>query len=223
MKITEIEEQLELNGFSEDLFSEFKAALRRVPKSSRCQHCYTTACELQANDFLGAIKMIEYGLSDCDTDYIDLMRSYLNLGIIYESNEKYIEAKEAYKNALKATQDKSGYLSSLSMNILRMELHINDFSYTEELSALYNDVCEADTFEKEMRYFIFYGSIAKMIISEHNGDMTSYLCAYNSAVSALDGSAVNAIDKILNKHKFKNEAKATDASIEYLRKAKSKL
>ena len=74
-----------------------------------------------------------------------------------------------------------------------------------------------------MRHFIFYGSIAKMIISEHNGDMTSYLCAYNSAVSALDGSVVNAIDKILNKHKFKNEAKATDASIEYLRKAKMRI
>lgn len=220
MKIAEIEDKFKKDGFSEDLFLEFQLALKRVPRASRCQHCYTTACELSNKDALGAIKMIEYGLNNCDTDSVDLMRSYLNLGIVYENNKQYLNAKQAYEKSLASVASKVDYASHISMNILRMELHLKKFTYTEYIKELFDIVCLAGDFEKSFRHFAFYSSIAEMIISEHENDSVSYKEAYHSAISALDGNKPNSIDKILNKHKYKNEAKATDASIAYLKKAK---
>ena len=47
MKIKEVEELIITNGFSEELFEEFKLSLRRVPAVLRCQHCYLTADKLR--------------------------------------------------------------------------------------------------------------------------------------------------------------------------------
>ncbi len=223
MKISDVEENLKNNGFSENLFLEFQLALKRVPKELRCQHCYITAYELAEKDILGAIKLTEYGINNCDNSQLDLMRGYLNLGFIYEADKQFLEAKQGYEKALEVVKDIEAYLSNISMRILRMELHINNFSYTDELKTLFKHASNADIFERGMREFIFYSSIAKMIISEHENDSVSYKEAYKSAISALDGNKTNAINKILSKHKYKNEAKATNEAIAYLKKVKRKL
>ena len=96
MKIAEIEEEIKKNGFSEELFSEFQLALKRVPKDLQCQHCYITAYEIAENDISGAIKLTKYGINNCDNSYLDLMRGYLNLGFIYETDKTY--KKHCYRS-----------------------------------------------------------------------------------------------------------------------------
>ncbi len=46
MKIAEIEAKMEQGNCSEEIMELFRIALRRVPQSDRCQHCYTMAVSI---------------------------------------------------------------------------------------------------------------------------------------------------------------------------------
>ena len=219
MKIADVEEKLTKEGFSEELFLEFQSAIKRVPKASRSQHCYTLAYELSTHSLDGAIRLIEYGLNHCENTWQDQLRSYLNLGIIYENSFDYPNAKTAYQNALSAIPDTQqyNYVSYLSMNVLRTTLHINQFTYSREIETLYHTVCNADEFESNFRHFIFYKAIARMIVSANNQDPISHRAAYKDALNAVELSILNPLDAILSKHQYNNEAKATKEALEYLK------
>ena len=85
MKIAEIKARIERGECTAEMLDLFKAALKRVPKSGRCQHCYTTAAAMPSHFNKQAISLIQYGLTEHCDNWFDRMRSYHNLAIILEN------------------------------------------------------------------------------------------------------------------------------------------
>ena len=84
MKLAELEEKMMAEGFSEELFLQFREGLKRVRGNyNKCQHCYLTAYGLKAKDFEAAIRMIRYGLENFAELWVDFSRSYDMLARIY--------------------------------------------------------------------------------------------------------------------------------------------
>ena len=78
MKIAEVKEAMLKEGFSAELFEEFKLSLQRSPKSQRSGHLYTFAYEIATEKgcFEGAVEMIRYALEACENSWVDNMRAY---------------------------------------------------------------------------------------------------------------------------------------------------
>lgn len=222
MKLSEIEKEIEQGRFSDELFCEFQAALKRIPKSMRCQHCYTSAYHLKDTRPYDGIRLIKFGLDNYDSDWVDKMRANLNLGGIYEAHADYTSAKDAYKNALIAVPEdkKNDYVSDLSMQILRTELHLNNFEYTEYIHELYRCVIKADPFTASSRSFIFYRAITELIIAKKKNNKTAQKASYNTAVIALDGEKTTGMDILFRRHKYKDDARATKHAIAFLKSNK---
>ncbi|MBQ9745916.1 MAG: hypothetical protein IJW21_03760 [Clostridia bacterium] len=224
MKITEVKEAMLENGFSDELFEEFKKALKRVPKGNRSGHLYTFAHEIagRKNGFEGALKMINYVLEIPENHWVHNMRAYHALADIYESREMYAEAHDAYASALSAVpeEQRQDYTASISVRMMKVYLHIVNFSYTPHLRELYEAAQGVDGLEAGFRGVIYYTAIAEMIVSRHDGDKEAYSRAKSRALDALYGENASPVDIILARHRYKNEAHATDASICFLKKAK---
>ena len=222
VKISEIENIIEQGNFSEKIFADFQTALKRVPKKLRCQHCYTMAYHLKEKRPQDGVRLIQFGLANYESDWVDQMRAYQNLGGIYETCGDYPSAKTAYEQALAAVPDeqKEDYLPSLSMNALRAELHCSAFSYSEYLDELYQAVVQADEFQAAFRSFSFYRAIAELIIAKEQGDLEMQKQAYNAAMLAMDGDRVTGMDLLLRRHRYKDDARATKQAIAFLKRNK---
>ncbi|MBE6932572.1 MAG: hypothetical protein E7464_04215 [Ruminococcaceae bacterium] len=220
MKITEIEKKIEQGYFSEPLFIEFQAALKRVPKRMRCQHCYTSAYYLKDKRPKDGIRLIQFGLETFESDWVDKMRAYQTLGRIYESCQDYEAAKPAYEKALAVIPDeqKDAYTPNLSMDILQAELHCANFKYTDYISQLYQETKKADSFSSEFRRFRFYRAITEMVIAQKDGNSTKKKEAYRAATLALDGDKLTGMDLLLRRHKYKDDAHATKQALTFLKR-----
>lgn len=209
-----------LNGcFSEDLFLDFQTALKRVPKNMQCQHCYTTAYGFMDKDPQNAIRLIKYGIDTYDSDWIDQMRAYQNLGYIYEVCKQYEDAKGSFQSALFAVPElqRESYIPNISMDILRTELHCSNFEYTEYAYDLYCSVTKADEFSASFRHYIFYRAVMELIIAKKNNDVDSQRRAHKTATQVLDGDNVTGMDMLLQRHRYKDEAKASKEAIAFLK------
>ena len=224
MKIAEVKEAMMKKGFSDELFEEFKAALGRVPKRNRSQHLYTFAYEIatEKDCFKGAIEMIRYALKACENSCVDVMRAYNNLAAIYESREMYAEAYDAYASELESIPEehRESYTAGISVRMMKAHLHAAKFQYTPCLCELYEASKGTSDFEAGFRAVIYYTAIAEMIISRHGGDAPAYAEAKKKALDALGGEKTTVMDTILARHKYKNEAGATEASLDFLKKSK---
>ncbi len=220
MKIAEIEKKIEQGYFSELLFIEFQTALKRVPKKMRCQHCYTSAYYLKDKRPKDGIRLIQFGLDTFESDWVDKMRAYQNLGGIHKSCQDYEAAKSAYEKALAVIPDeqKDAYTPNLSMDILQAELHRANFEYTEYISELYQAIIRADSFSSEFRRFRFYRNITEMILAKKSGNTSKQKEAYQAAILALDGDKLTGMDLLLRRHKYKDEAHATKQALTFLKR-----
>jgi len=224
MKIDEVKKEILQKGFSEELFEELKVSLKRSPKSQRSQHLYTFAYEIATEKgcFEGALEMIRYAIDFCENSWIDFMRAYENLAAIYECREMWVETYEAYFSALGAVpeEQKANYAAGISVRMMKAHLHAAKFSHTPLLRELYEAASGLDGLEAGFREVIYYTAIAEMIIFKNDKDKEAYACAREKALEALYGEKASSADNILARHKYKNEAKATKASINFLKKLK---
>lgn len=222
MKISEIEEQFCAGNFSEQLFSEFQIALKRVPKNLRSQHCYTTAYSMRETDAENAERLLLYGLEHCENDWVDLLCAYQNLGAVYECHQQYEKAKCAYQSALNSVpkDQKSNYAPSVSMHILRVALHCSHFTYTDEIEALFALTLQETDFGAAFRHFVFYRSLAAMLVAKHISNREQYNQAFDAATAALNGADNSFASKVLRRHRYKDETHATKEAMAFLRKSK---
>lgn len=79
----------------------------------------------------------------------------------------------AIMSALKPYQDahasvepdrQSSYNSEYAAHMMRAEMHITDFKYSEDLFNYYNIAIQADSFSQAFQKKVFYRSIAEIII-----------------------------------------------------------
>ena len=222
MKIAEIEAKIENGDCSEEILNLFKLALKRVPKSGRCQHCYTTAASMSPRFHNEAISLIKYGLTEYCDSWIDRMRSYHNIAIILETNEDYIGAKKAYSDALSAVDlDKqASYASEYAAHMMRTEMHISNFEYTDDLESYYNTAIQADEFSQAFQKKKFYRLLAEIIIFCKHSDLVRAKEAFVAANDMLHPGFAGPLTLLLKRKGFIESAGATEPALAFLRKVK---
>ena len=184
------------------------------------QSCYTTAYKMRKESPEKAIEMIEKAIADCECSWLDLMRANLNLGLIYEEIKDYKNAEKSFIESLNSVPEnmKNVYEGELSLNILRTYLHNTDFEFSDHLYELYNSAIKANQFTLSMRRNSFYVSIAEIIIAEYEKNNAAIKESINNALSALNKKEQTQTDKILKKHKYEDDAFASDEALQFLKK-----
>ena len=222
MKIAEIEAKIERGDCSAEILDLFKTALKRVPKSGRCQHCYTTAAAMPSHFNKQAISLIQYGLTEYCDNWFDRRRSYHNLAIILEHCEDYVGAKQAYRKALESVEldKRDGYDSEYAAHMMRMEMHINNFEYTDKLESLYNVAINADEFSRAFQKKAFYLLLAEIIIFIKRNDLVNAYRAFVSANDMLRPGFVGPITLLLKRKGFIESTGATKPALDFLHRIK---
>ena len=222
MKISEIEEKMIEGDCSEEMLELFKQAIRRVPKANRCQHCYTTAVAMKPKFHKQAIALMEYGLEQYGDSWVDRMRSYHNIAIVFEQNSNYHEALSSYRNALLAIDknNRDSYEAEYAFHMMRMEMHIADFNYTDDLQNYYNIAVQADAFSQAFLKKAFYRYIADIIIFTKQENINGARNAYYAATELLQPNHVGPITLLLKRKGYLETAGATKEALDFLKKFK---
>ncbi len=225
MKIADVEKLIETKGLTDELFVEFKKSLKRVPKGSRCQHCYLTAYNLRntnknRKNLNDAVRLIEYGIENHTENDFYLQTAYEHLGMAYSALGEYEKAKSSLKFAASVVSDNPTYIPYYAYLIVRMELHCSNFTYAPYLQELYEQMLTADTFEAERRVNIFYRALTEIIIADKNNDRSWKKIACERALEALNSRKPNVLDRIFIRHKAShlNTVNATQEAIDFLYK-----
>ncbi len=225
MKIADVEKLIESQGLTDELFDDFKKSLKRVPKGSRCQHCYLTAYNLRntnksKKNLNDAVRLIEHGIDNHTENDFYMQTAYEHLGMTYSALGEYEKAKSSLQHAASIVADKPTYIPYYAYLIVRMELHCNNFTYTPYLEELYGQMLTADTFEAERRVNIFYRALTEIIIADKNIDKNAKKSACKKALDALDSKKPNILDRIFMRHKAShlNTVNATQEAIDFLYK-----
>jgi len=222
LKIAEIEAKIELGECSAEMLDLFKSALKRVPKSGRCQHYYTTAASMPSRFHKQAISLIQYGLKEYCDDWFDRMRSYHNLAIILEDSEDYIGAKQAYCEALESVEFnlREEYDSEYAAHMMRTEMHISNFEYTDDLKNYYNSAVQADEFSQAFQKKKFYRLLAEIIILIKRNDYLGAKEAFVAANDMLRPGFVGPITLLLKRKGFIESTGATKPALDFLHRIK---
>lgn len=222
MKISELEAKIRGGDCSDETLELFKAALKRVPKSSRCQHCFTTAVEMPKRLYHQAIALIRYGLEQHCDSWSDRMRSFHNMATLLEANQDHVGALQAYREALASVDPgrRADYDPEYAAHMLRMELHISGFTYTEDLEAYYNRAIGADSFTQAFQKKQFYRLLAEILIFSRHNDPASAQRAFAKANEMLRPGHMGPLTQLLKKHHFLESTGATKEALAFLRSAK---
>lgn len=223
MKLDEIEGGILESGLSEESFSSFIRCLNRVRGSSaKCQHCYITAYKLRSVDHSGAVRLVQYGLAHFADSWFDRWNSFYYLGRVYEENLAYPQAKQSYLQAMAAVQDSphaAEYLSDLALPLLRVEMHMTDFSISDDLEMYHRMLSQESAFDQGVRERAFYRALADLIIASHTQNASQAACAKRELRALLDPAESSPVDRIFKRHHLTNEVRATQPAIDYLRKS----
>ena len=218
MKIAEIEQELLQDTVTEETIQAFKTALKRVPKNSRCQHCYTTAVAMKPCFYQQALALIEYGLELCGESWFDRTRSYHNMAILYEQNGDYYNALEAYKQAFLSVEkpQQKLYSSEYALHLMRMEMHVSNFQYTKNFQKYYNEAIQADSFSQAFLRNAFYKAIAELIIAQKNDDLKNMQKAYKTILEMLQPNYEGPLTALLKQKNYIETVGATKEVLSFL-------
>ena len=222
MKIAEIEKKLTESDCSEEMIELFKQALRRVPKTNRCQHCYTTAVAMKPKFHKQAIALMEYGLEQYGDSWVDRMRSYHNIAIVFEQNSNYHEALSSYRNALLAIDknNRDSYEAEYAFHMMRMEMHVADFNYTDDLQKYYDIAIQDSEFSQAFQKKAFYRHIAEIIIFTKLEELNGARNAYYAATEMLQPNYVGPLTLLLKRKGYSETAGATKEALHFLKRFK---
>jgi len=222
LKIAEIEAKIERGECSAEMLDLFKMALKRVSKSGRCQHCYTTAAAMPPRFHRQAISLIQYGLTEHCDNWFDRMRSYHNLAIILENNEDYVGARQAYREALESVEldKRDAYNSEYAAHMMRTEMHISNFEYTDDLENYYNSAVQADEFSQAFQKKKFYRLLAKIIIFIKRNDFLGAKEAFLAANDMLRPGFAGPITLLLKRKGLIESTGATKPALDFLHRIK---
>lgn len=220
MRIAEIEKLLIAGDCSEELFEQYKVALKRVPKNLRCQHCRATAAAMPLHCSVFAIALISYGLEFCES-WVDNMCAYYHMAVIYERNKNFDRALVCYKNALDAVPDpKEAYAFEYAAHMLRVEMHIHQFTYTDDLRAYYEKSIQMDKFSQSFLKKQFYKKLAEIVVFSHEGRRKEARSAIEEAAAMLSPTYKGPLTELLKRKKVNETVGATEEAIAFLKKMK---
>lgn len=222
MRIADVEEKMIHGDCSAETLALFQIALKHIPKAVRCQHCYTTAAALPPHLYKQALALIQYGLTEHCDSWLDRMRSHHNSAIILEAQHDYIGSNRAFAEALASIQPDlyNNYASEYASHLMRTEMHISNFEYTDELERLYDLSVQADPFSQAFQKTTFYRLLAEIIISIHRKNITGAKEAYHAANEMLHPGFMGPLTQLLKRKGFIESTGATREALVFLHKAK---
>ncbi len=219
MRLSEIEEAITLGKCTPELLDQYKAALRRAPKSLRPQHCYTTAAAMPARCFPMAKELLEYSL-ELEGTWLDRMRSHNNLADLYEKQGDYQNAKAHYQLALDAMdpEQQAAYAPDTASRMLVCQLHLDGFSCSDELRRLYEEAQKLDAFNRSFQKCLFYMSLAEIILCRHNGDLPAARAAWDRANVMLRPHYAGPLTALLKRKGYIESTGATKEARAFLKR-----
>ncbi len=224
MRLSEIEEMLAKGHCSPELLDQFKTALRRSPKAMRPQHCYTTAAAMPVKCFPQAKALIEYSL-ELEGSWLDRMRARHNLADLYEQRGDYAAALQNYRLALEAIapEHQAKYTPDCAARMLVCRLHLDDFTYSDDLRRLYEQARELDEFSRSFQKCLFYMSLTQIVLCLHDDDLPAARTAYEQACAMLRPDYEGPLTALLKRKGHIESTGATKASRSFLRRTAQKL
>ncbi|MBR5627102.1 MAG: hypothetical protein IKW74_05715, partial [Thermoguttaceae bacterium] len=210
-KIEKFEEHLIKDGITENDLYEYEKLLKKSSGNfNRLQHCYTTAIQFPEERSEDAIRLIEWGLEKYPDTGGSICTAYCRLGDICEKCGKYKKAYDSYlKAANSLDEDDEESYQSLSGNLLWMLLHIDKFTYSEQLEEYYNSFNRIDEFEKAFINNEYRLNIAEIVIYTHHKMMDKAEQAYHNAIKLSSPDAVSKLQEILTPHGAKDALRST--------------
>lgn len=220
MKLSEIEEALTAGKCTPELMEQFRTALRRSPASMRPQHCYTTAAAMPLRQFSTAKELIEYSLT-LEGTWTDRMRAHATLADLYEKQADYPNALDHYQLALDAmpAERKPDYTADSAARMLVCRLHLDGFTYSDDLRRLYAEAQGLDEFSRSFQKCRFYLSLAQIVLSVEDGDTAAARTACDRARAMLRPGAKGPLTALLKRKGYHESAGATKQARAFLRKA----
>ena len=224
MKLDEIKDNLTRGDCSPELLTAFKTALRRAPKTQRAQHCYTTAAAMPACRFPQAVELIEYSLT-LEGSWLDRMRAYANLADLYEKRGDYVNALDNHQKSLAAVESdkRDAYAADSAARMLVCQLHLDDFTYSEELHRLYNQSLKLDNFSRSFQKCLFYMSLAEILLFQHDGDLPAAQAAHKKASAMLQPGYQGPLTALLKRKNYMESTGATKEARAFLKRAAQSL
>lgn len=218
-KIEELEQKIIKQGMTLDDFEEYKRLLRRVRGNFlKRQHCYTTAIQFSPQHEKQAIMLIKYGLETFEDSWFSTYTSYLFIGEIYEKSGNYHNAYDSYLLAMSTLDNhQQSYKEELSMKLLWMKLHIDDFQYSKELEEYYCCYIKTNDFSKRFINNELRSAIAETVISLHYHQYDKARMAYNHALKIYQPGYISQLQNILNKHHYIDSLRMTQESLVFLK------
>ncbi|MBE6951433.1 MAG: hypothetical protein E7451_08885 [Ruminococcaceae bacterium] len=219
MRLSEIEEAITIGKCTPELLEQFKAALRRAPKDMRPQHCYTIAAAMPLWQFPMAVELLEYSLT-LEGTWLDRMRAHHNLADLYERQGDYSNAKCHYRLALDAVppEQAPAYAPDAAARMLICQLHLDSFTYSDELRRLYDLSMTLDDFSRSFQKCLFYLSLAEIVIHKHNGSIPAARAAYDKASSMLCPGYEGPLTALLKRKNYIESAGATKDARAFLKR-----
>lgn len=212
MRLSEIEEAFALGKCTPALMEQFRSALKHAPRDLRPQHCYTTAVAMPLWQFPTAKELIEYSL-ELEGTWLDRMRAHAALAELYEKQADYQNAITHYQLALDAVpaERHDRYAPDSAARMLVCQLHLDGFTYSDELRRLYELAQQLDEFIRSFQKCRFYFSLAEIIQYRHDGDLSAARAAYDHAADMLRPGHEGPITALL---KRKGHIESTGATAE---------
>ena len=204
--------------------SKFHCALARLPESERPQYCYTTAAAMPLRKFALAKELIEYSLG-LEGSWLDRMRAHNNLADLYERQGDYAAALQSYRLALEAVpaELQAKYTADTASRMLVCRLHVDDFTYSDDLRRLYEQASELDEFSRSFQKCLFYMSLARIVLGLHDGDLPTARAAYAQAAAMLRPGYKGPLTALLRRKGYRESTGATTLARAFLNKIQHQL
>lgn len=119
-----------------------------------------------------------------------------------------------YHSLTPILENRSEYDCEYAAHILRMEMHISNFEYTEELESWYHIAVQA--FQRKQ----FYRLLAEIIISIEHNDLPGVRQAFEAANDMLQPGHLGALTLLLKRKGFLESTGATKVAQAFLRRVK---
>ncbi len=221
-KIEEFENKIVKQGMTDEDFIEYQKLLKRVRGNfSKRQHCYTTAIQFPIKYAEQAIKLINYGLDNFEDGWFTTYTSHLFIGQIYEEMQDENNAYDSYVLALKALgPERKSYIDVLSIKLLWMKLHMDDFQYSPELEDYCNLFSNADEFSQSFKNNEFRIAVAQIVIALHYGKKDEAKRFYEQALEISKPDYIGRIQGILKKHHYNEKLTISPRAKHFLNELK---
>ena len=148
-----------------------------------------------------------------------------NLADLYERHADYAQAKDHYRLALDAIppERKTNYASDAASRMLVCQLHLDNFTYSDELRCLHTEAQNLDDFSRSFQKCLFYLTLAEILIRQKDGDLSAARSAFEAASAMLHPGYEGPLTALLKRKNYTESTGATREALAFLKRISKQL